>query len=184
MSDWPWPAPPDDGAAAHLVPGLALPAVVLPSTKGEPVALATRPGRTLLAVYPWTGRPGMDNPPGWDDIPGAHGSTPELEGFRDLHPRFRAVGVTVYGVSGQSAEWQTELATRLALPFPLLSDAAGELRATLSLPAFTVHGVTYLRRLTLLLDAGRIIRCLYPVHPPDMHAAEVLTWLEAGPGSL
>ncbi len=73
----------NDGGADHLQPGTRLPPFALPATDGRQVDLAALAGKTLLIVYPWTGRPGHPNPPDWDAIPGAHGSTPELEGFRD-----------------------------------------------------------------------------------------------------
>ena len=71
-----------DGDISHLEPGLALPRIYLPATTGE-ICIADAPGTSVLIVYPWTGRPGVPNPSNWDDFPGAHGSTPELEGFRD-----------------------------------------------------------------------------------------------------
>ena len=89
--------------------GTALPRIALPATTGEEICLAEMPGRSVLIVYPWTGRPGHPNPPNWDDIEGAHGSTPELEGFRDLSPDFAALKVGLFGLSGQatigSAKW-------------------------------------------------------------------------------
>jgi peroxiredoxin len=60
-----------------------LPRIFLPATTGAAVCLADESGLSVLIVYPWTGRPGHPNPPNWDYIPGAHGSTPELQGFRD-----------------------------------------------------------------------------------------------------
>jgi peroxiredoxin len=33
------------------------------------------------------------------------------------------------------------------------------------------------KRLTLVLDQGRIEHVFYPVFPPNQHAAEVLGWL-------
>src|SRR4029078_12139861 len=64
---------------APLGPGTILPNVNLPATNGGEVCLATHSGRSIVAIYPWTGRPGLPNPPDWDIIPGAHGSTPELQ---------------------------------------------------------------------------------------------------------
>jgi peroxiredoxin len=169
--------PVDDGAARHLKRGRRLPPMSLPATVGDPVNLATRKGRSILYCYPWTGRPGLPNPPGWDDIPGAHGSTPETEGFRDLYPGFRQVGAEVFGLSSQSSAYQREMAERLHLPFALLSDAAFELQRALSLPTFTAGGVTYLKRLTIAINGGVIERIYYPVHPPAAHAREVCAWL-------
>lgn len=167
----------DDGEASHLVTGLRLPAIPLPSTDGGLVDLSVMPGRSVLWVYPWTGRPGLPNPPHWDDIAGAHGSTPEAEGFRALSASYRRAGVLVFGLSGQSTDYQREFVDRLALPFPLLSDHGFRFADTLRLPRFETGGVTYLRRLTLLVEDGRIARCFYPVPVPASHAEELLATL-------
>lgn len=175
------PAPEDDGAADHL-PGLALPPVALAATTGATVALdALGAGRTILYVYPMTGRPGEALPDGWDAIPGARGCTPEACAFRDHHADLLAAGAgAVYGLSSQSPGEQAEAATRLHLPFPLLSDpelqlAGGRLR----LPTFEAGGTIRYRRLTLIVAAGTIEHVFYPIFPPDAHAAEVLRWLRA-----
>jgi peroxiredoxin len=173
-ADWPYPAPVDDGAADHLTVGLAVPDIELPSTDGGAVSLARLDKRAVVFIYPWTGRPGLPNPPGWDEIPGAHGSTPQALGFQDLLPEFVRLCVSVFGVSGQTHEDQRAFAARAGLTFPLLSDADGRLRDALNLPTFETGGVRYLSRLTLVTDAGKIARVFYPVHPPDRHAADVL----------
>jgi len=173
---WPFPAPRDDGAADHLRQGDPLPDLDLPATIGETVNPA-RLHRAVVFVYTWTGRPGLDNPPGWDDIPGAHGSTPEAEGFRDRHQDFADLAYSIVGLSVQSPEWQSELAARLALPYALASDSDGRLQRALRLPTFLTGGATYLKRLTLVVTGGRIHHVFYPVHPPDTHAASVCAWL-------
>lgn len=178
MSGWPYPAPVDRGGARRLVPGLRLPDVALEASTGGAVNLARLPGRSLVFVYPWTGRPGFANPPDWDVIPGAHGSTPEAEGFRDLHSGFQALGIAVLGLSGQDSAHHAELAERLRLPFPLLSDVGFRLADALSLPRFETGGVSYFERLTLLARDGRVERVWYPVHPPDTHPREVLAALK------
>jgi peroxiredoxin len=174
---WPYPAPADDGAAAHLSAGLALPDVALPATSGEATSLARLAGLWVVFVYPWTGRPGISNPPNWDHIPGAHGSTPEAEGFRDQQDAYRLAGYGILGISGQASADQKEFASRLALSFPLLSDASGALRDGLRLPIFETGGVTYLKRLTLVVCDGKLKRAIYPVHPPHTHAADLLAIL-------
>ena len=163
--------------AGHLKPGLRLPSIVLPATDGSKVALAEIPGRIIVALYPWTGRPGHPNPPNWDHIPGAHGSTPELEGFRDRHSEFMRLGVRIYGLSRQSTDYQCEMATRLRLPFVILSDAEGTFAATLRLPSFATGGRTYLKRLSLVVKDGAIESLAYPVPDPASHAAEMLASL-------
>ena len=176
---WPYPAPADDGAARHLVVGLPLPDIALPATGGGTVNLARADGLVVVFVYPWTGRSGLADPAGWDTIPGAHGSTPEAEGFRDRHADFGALGVAVYGLSTQDGEHQRELVQRLRLPFEILSDSDLAFAGALRLPSFAIDGVTYLKRLTLIVRDGRIAHTFYPVHPPPAHAAEVLAFLQS-----
>jgi peroxiredoxin len=170
-------APLDDGAARHLKRGRRLPDLSLPATTGGAVNIASLKGRSIVYCYPWTGRPGLANPPGWDEIPGAHGSTPQTEGFRDLYAGFHQVGVEVFGLSTQATAYQREMAERLGVPFAILSDAAFALQRALSLPTFATGGVTYLKRITLAIKNGAIERIYYPVHPPAAHAREVCAWL-------
>jgi peroxiredoxin len=168
--------PVDDGAARHLV-GLALPDLALASTAGGAVNLRGLARAAIVYVYPWTGRPGVADPPGWDDIPGAHGSTPETAGFRDGYPSFTALGVDVLGLSAQGVAHQRELVARLGVPFAILSDGEFRFQTVLGLPTFAAGGERYLKRLTLYVEDGRIGHVFYPVHPPEAHAVEVLDWL-------
>jgi peroxiredoxin len=167
----------DDGGARHLRRGRRMPALELPTTAGRSVSFAGLAGTAIVYCYPWTGRPGLPNPPEWDDIPGAHGSTPEAEGFRDLHAGFRQANAQVFGLSTQTTAYQRELVERLALPFELVSDERFALQRALALPTFATDGVTYLKRLTLALRDGRIERVYYPVPLPAAHAREVCAWL-------
>jgi peroxiredoxin len=169
--------PQDDGGARHLKRGQRMPHLDLPTTAGRSVNFARAPGMVIVYCYPWTGRPGLPDPPGWDNIPGAHGSTPEAEGFRDLHAGFRHVGASVYGVSTQTTAHQSELVERLGLPFALASDEGFALQRALALPTFATGGVAYLKRLTLAVSDGRIERVYYPVARPAAHAREVCAWL-------
>jgi peroxiredoxin len=167
----------DDGAARHLHRNRRMPDIALPTTSGGTVNFAQLPGRTIVYCYPWTGRPGTPDPPGWDDIPGAHGSTPQSEGFRNLYDGFRQVGAEVFGLSTQPTSYQRELVGRLSLPFALASDEGFVLARALSLPTFATGGATYLRRLTIAIRNGRIERIYYPVPMPAAHAREVCAWL-------
>lgn len=177
MTHWPWPAPAPDGGADHLIPGTRLPDVALTATRGAPVNLARFQERAVVFIYPMTGAPGRPNPPKWDDIPGAHGSTPEAEGFRDAYAGFQIAGYEVFGVSGQDGTAQTEFASRAGLPFQLLSDERLAFADTLKLPRFETGGKTYLKRITFVARNGVIYRTIYPVHPPDAHARALLAEL-------
>jgi peroxiredoxin len=173
------PAPVDDGAARHLV-GMSWPDLALPATAGLPVNLSRTRGRAIVYAYPRTGRPGQALPTGWDAIPGARGCTPQSCGFRDHFAELNALGVAhLHGLSTQDGDEQREVAQRLHLPFPLLSDARLEIQRALELPTFGVDGMTLLKRLTMVLDDGVITKVFYPVFPPDRSAAEVIAWLRA-----
>ena len=171
------PVPQDDGAARHLA-GMTLPDFVLPATSGPAVNLSKLKGRTVLYIYPRTGVPGIDPPPGWDQIPGARGCTPQSCGFRDHFAELKAAGVGhVYGLSTQDTAYQREAAERLHLPFAILSDAGLKLTGAIGLPTFTTSGMTLLKRMALVIDDGVIVKTFYPVFPPDKNAAEVIAWL-------
>ncbi len=175
------PVPADDGAADHL-PGAPLPPLSLPSTAGGEANLAQlTAGRLVAYVYPRTGTPGEPSPAGWDDIPGARGCTPQSCAYRDSLAEFERLGAAVVGISAQSAEEQREFARREHIPFPLLSDSELRLAVDLGLPTFEAGGMTLYRRLTLVADAGAIVKAFYPVFPPDRDAAEVLSWIATRP---
>jgi len=176
------PVPQDDGRARHLT-GLKLPSVTLPATSGEPVNLAKLKGRTVLYVYPRTGVPGVDPPPGWDMIPGARGCTPQSCSFRDHFAELKKLGAAhVYGLSTQDTAYQREAAERLHLPFPVLSDEKLELARALNLPTMEVADLVLIKRMALIVDDGRITQVFYPVFPPDRNAGDVLEWLKENQG--
>jgi peroxiredoxin len=173
------PAPVDDGGARHLT-GMRMPDIALPATGDGIVNLSMLPGRTVLYIYPRTGVPGVDAPEGWDAIPGARGCTPQSCGFRDHFAELNARGVAqVFGLSTQDTAYQQEAATRLHLPFAILSDDKLALTTALNLPTFSVAGMTLLKRIALVIDDGAIAKVFYPVFPPDRNAADVVAWIQA-----
>lgn len=172
--------PQDDGAADHLKDA-RLPDLALTATDGTSVNLAKLKGRTVVYIYPRTGVPGVDPPPGWDDIPGARGCTPQSCSFRDHFAELKGLGVArVFGLSTQDTAYQQEAASRLHLPFAILSDEKLALAKALKLPTFTAAGMTLLKRMAWVVDDGVITKVLYPVFPPDQSAAQVIAWLRNG----
>lgn len=174
------PRPVDDGGADHL-PGMKLPRLVLPGTSAILVDLSSLRGRTVVYAYPMTGVPGVELPPGWNDIPGARGCTPQTLSFQAERDVFSALGVTVFGLSTQTPEYQQELANRLKISFAILSDADMKLTETLRLPTMTVAGMRLIKRLTLIIDDGTITHAFYPVFPPDRATSDVVAWLRKNP---
>lgn len=172
------PQPEDDGGATHLT-GTQVPSMQLPSTQGGAVDLSQCAGRTVVYAYPKTGQPGTALPDGWDAIPGARGCTPQSCAFRDHSAELVELGVhQLFGLSTQSTEYQQEAATRLHLPFALLSDADLSLQSQLNLPTMEVGGSVLLKRITLIIDEGVISQVFYPVFPPDESAQTVINWLK------
>jgi peroxiredoxin len=174
------PVPVDDGGCDHL-PGMAIPPVPLQATDGSTVRLDDPvPGWTIVFAYPRTGEPDADPPGGlaaWDAIPGARGCTPQACASRDHHAELVAAGARVFGLSTQDTAYQREMAERLHLPFPVLSDEDLALTWALDLPTFEHAGLTLLKRQTLVIRAATIEHVFYPVFPSDRDAAQVLDWL-------
>jgi len=171
------PAPVDDGATRHLL-GARMASVSLQATDGTRVDLSALRGRVVVYAYPRTGKPGIENPDGWDMIPGARGCTPQSCSFRDHFAELKALGVDhLFGLSTQDPEYQREAAERLHLPFAILSDEHLELTGAMNLPTFETSGMTLLKRFTMVIDGGKVEHVFYPVFPPDRSAGDVVAWL-------
>jgi peroxiredoxin len=171
------PIPLDDGACNHLIEA-SLPSMALHSTQGRQIDLSVIPGYIVLYCYPMTGQPGVPLPNGWEQIPGARGCTPQSCTFRDRHRELSEIGAQVFGLSTQSTEYQLEVVNRLHLPFELLSDRDLDFTKALKLPMFEIDKKQLIKRVTLIANAGKIVKVFYPVFPPDENANEVIDWLK------
>jgi peroxiredoxin len=171
------PVPQDDGACNHLV-GMPLPNVALLATDGSMLNLSQLAGRLVIYCYPMTGQPNVPLPEGWDQIPGARGCTPQSCAFRDHYQELQALNANVFGLSVQSTEYQREMATRLHLPFQVLSDEQYQFQKALNLPTFVAAGMTLLKRVTFISHQGRIEAVHYPIFPSDSDPAWVLDYLK------
>ena len=170
------PAPVDDGVCDGLV-GTAIPPLILPSSLGSVDLAELARERLVLYVYPRSGRPGVPLLPGWDAIPGARGCTPQSCAFRDHAAELAALGARVAGLSAQSLDDQIEFAERNHMPFPMVSDEGLALWDALRLPTFEIVGLTLYKRVTIVAEAGSVVKVFYPVFPPDRNAEEVVEWL-------
>jgi len=158
---------------------LIIPDLKLNSTDDTTVSLSNLKGITVIYVYPMTGVPGKELPEGWDEIPGARGCTPQSCSFRDNFSKLKKLGVNnIFGLSTQSTEYQKELATRLHLPYTILSDEKLEFSKKLKLPMFKVLKMNLLKRITLILKDNKIIKYFYPIFPPTKNIEDVINFFE------
>uniref|UniRef100_A0A914YMX4 Peroxiredoxin-5, mitochondrial n=1 Tax=Panagrolaimus superbus TaxID=310955 RepID=A0A914YMX4_9BILA len=184
VPDWSTlPKPTDDGAITHLegmqMPCLCLTAVDKNNDDNFQINLSSLRGITVIFAFPRTGKPNIEPPPEWNEIPGARGCTPQNCSYKNLYEDFRKVGVRqLFGLSTQDPSYQRELVQRLDLPFPQLCDNNKELIKALTLPTFEFEGETMLKRFAMILYDGLIVKVFYPVFPPDKNASQVLEWLK------
>ena len=171
------PIPQDDGSTDHLK-GMKLPQVLLKATNGKTINVGDIQGKLVIYCYPMTGQPNVALPDGWDQIPGARGCTPQSCSFRDHYQELKDLGAEVIGLSVQTTEYQKEMADRLHLPFPVVSDVTYQFQKALNMPTFVAGGMTLLKRVTLIANNGVIEGVHYPIFPSDSDAAWVMDYLK------
>jgi peroxiredoxin Q/BCP len=117
----------------------------LPDQTGEIIALRDllTTGCLVLYFYPK------------DDTPGC---TAEACTFRDNHETFLDAGARIVGVSSDDVESHRRFAEKYQIPFQLLSDGGGALRAKFGVPKTLglIDG-----RVTYVIDANGIVRYIF-----------------------
>lgn len=111
----------------------------LPDENGESVSLEGFRGQKVLLVF----YPGDNTPV----------CTRQLCDYRDGIEEFRDLGVTVLGVSSDSAESHRKFREKHQLPFTLLTDDTLEVAA-----AYDCKGFMGMKRGVFLLDEAGVIR--------------------------
>jgi len=143
------------------------PDFTLPSSTGEMVSLSDFRGKSevVLFFYP------KDNTPG---------CTAEACAFRDSHEVFKEAGAEVIGISSDSEGSHRLFAKLWSLPFLLLSDSKGEVRAR--------YGVSrtlglFAGRVTYLIDRAGVVRHVFSSQlQTGRHVKEMLAKLREVPG--
>jgi peroxiredoxin Q/BCP len=131
--------------APTLRVGDTAPDFTLPATTGAPVSLSDFRGKSAVVLFFYP----KDNSPV---------CSAEACSFRDSYEAFREAGAEVIGVSSDSAQSHEQFARRLGLPFLLLSDAGGEVRARYGVPKS--FGV-FPGRTTYLIDREGVVRHVF-----------------------
>ena len=147
-----------------LQSGDVAPDFSLPDGNGNTVQLSDFRGKwVVLYFYP------RDNTPG---------CTKEACGFRDAYTEYQSQNVVVLGVSTDDAKAHTKFTTKFDLPFPLLTDADGQMATTYEsygLKKFMGKEYMGISRNTFLIDPDGKIAKVYLKVKPDNHAAQILT---------
>ena len=139
--------------------GKPAPDFVLPCSTGEPIRLSDFRGKSevVLFFYP------KDNSPA---------CTAQACSFRDHYEAFRDAGAEVIGISSDSEASHERFARFWKLPFFLVSDDKGEVRAR--------YGVSrtlglFPGRVTYLIDREGVIRHIFSSQfQPGRHVSEML----------
>jgi peroxiredoxin len=154
-----------------------LPDFALRATNGAWINLAREAGRSVCFFYPYTGRPDHADPPGWDDIPGAHGSTPQALAFSKRCVQFQNLDVKIFGIGSQTLEWQADFVSRNALAYPLLSDAEMKLADHLGVERFKAGSHEFFKRTTFIINNGSVELRRNNVDP-KLDADQCFEWLQ------
>ena len=150
-----------------LEKGTRAPAFTLPDKEGKPVSLSDFAGkRVVLYFYPKDGTPGC---------------TRQACAFAGAYGEFEKLGVTVIGVSRDSAAAHKKFAEKNSLPFILLSDPETEvLQAYGVWQEKKLYGKTSMGvvRSTYVIGGDGLIEKAMPRVKPDTNAAEILEYLK------
>ncbi|EDM97311.1 antioxidant, AhpC/TSA family [Pseudoflavonifractor capillosus ATCC 29799] len=152
-----------------LEAGMKAPDFTLPDKDGNPVSLSDFAGKkVVLYFYP------KDNTPG---------CTRQACAFAAAYGEFEQLGVTVIGVSKDSAASHQKFADKHSLPFILLSDP--ELTAIQAYDVWQekkLYGKVSMGvvRTTYVIDEQGVIEKAMPKVKPDTNAAEILDYLKSG----
>ena len=110
------------------------------------------------------------------------GCTTEACNFRDDFPNFQKLNTVVLGVSKDSVKRHSTFAQKYKLPFPLLSDEAGDVCDKYDVwKEKSMYGKTYMGivRSSYLIDPEGKISRVYPKVKVKEHALELLNDLQA-----
>jgi peroxiredoxin Q/BCP len=154
------PASAQDSMAANkpLMKGQTAPDWTLPDQNGKPVSLHDyRDKKNVVVFFFWK-----------DDGPVC---TKESCTFRDSYEKFNVENAAVIGISGDTQERHQKFKADNKLPYPLLSDPDGKVRALWGVP--TEKGMP--GRFTYVIDKTGVVRKIYGgLYEDKRHVVEAL----------
>ncbi len=150
--------------------GQPLPALALQSTGGEYVDLVEA-RKALLYFYPGN----VCSPEAGYDSPALDEA--QHRAFARHWSDFLALNCMVLGVSSQSHDEQSIVATALGVGHPLLCDSELRVARELGLPTFAVDNTKRYCRFMLVVDDGMIVKAFYPVNGATRSPAKAVAWM-------
>jgi peroxiredoxin Q/BCP len=150
----------DESASNTLAEGTLAPNFVAPAHDGNKVALSELRGRTVILWFYAR-----------DETPLA---TREATDFRSAWPELQRQGIAVVGVSTDTVEAHKDFASRLRLPFPLLSDERGSIARAYGVPVS--YGIA--DRRTYVIGSDGTVERIYRTVDVPTHVAEVIGHIE------
>jgi peroxiredoxin len=141
--------------------GQPAPLFTAPTDAGTLSLASLRGQKVVLYFYPKDATPGC---------------TIEAQGFRDLHDAFAAKGVTILGVSKDTAKKHASFKAKQCLPFTLVTDEGGLCEAYGVWREKTLYGRKYMgiARVTFLIDENGVVERVWDPVKVAGHAQEVL----------
>jgi len=151
------------GGGTGLETGAKAPEFTLNDQHGKSISLTSFRGQKNLVVYFYPK----------DDTPGC---TKESCAFRDHYTAFSDAGAEVIGISSDSEASHKAFAEKYKLPFTLLSDVGGKVRASFGVPA--TFGLLP-GRVSYVIDKHGVIRHAFNSQMnPTKHVDEALEVLK------
>lgn len=144
--------------------GAKAPDFTLKAENGEPVRLADLLGQGPVVVffYPKDMTPGC---------------TVEAGAFAKAYGEFRRLGAQVVGISSDGGPSHQKFKEQCGLPYPLLSDEGGKVRAAFGVPK--TFGILPGRTTYLIDESGIVRHVFHSQFKAEQHPVEALEALRA-----
>lgn len=152
---------------SQIQPGQPAPDFELHDQHGQPVRLSQFRGQTAVVLFFYPK----------DDTTGC---TIEACSFRDETPRFDAMGARIMGISSDSTDSHARFAAKHGLPYTLLADPGGKVRAMYGAGGLLFGLIP--GRVTFVIDRAGIVRHVFSSQTQFQgHVEEALRALTKSP---